>query len=227
MFIDKLEESMNESIEGLKRRGLARGLNIILGVLIFLIVAAGVIRVLGVSISALTEYDDGWELDVPVAIGEGSFYTRLWFEIVEDTASAFISKGISQARGRLILHHYNLPLHSSRQAGHLLVYAALLWGITLLRRILATTAAGYPFDPLNPSRLNMLGWIILCWSAVASLQKYLMSKWILSRLEPVTVPLAPAIDIHLEWLMCGLLVLVLAAIWKEAVLTADEQSLTV
>lgn len=208
---------MNESVRELERRGLARSLSVFLTALFFLIVAAGVLRVIGLSISALTDYDDGWEFDVPVAIGEGSFYPRLPVEVAEDTASAFLSKGISRGQGKWILHHYSLPIHVGGEAIHLLLYGALLWGITLLRRVLSTAAGGRPFDRLNPRRLNTLGWIILLSSALASTLQYLVSKWVLSGFEPASVPLSPSIDIHQEWILCGLLVMVLAAIWNEAV----------
>ena len=218
---------MSETFEGLERRKLARGLKIFLDVFVVLILLAAVLRVIGLSISAFTAYDDGWEFDVPVAVGEGSFYTRLPVESVHGAGPALISRWVSQARGRLIFHHDSLPLHLGGEALALFFYGALIWGITMLRRILATTAAGCPFDRLNPRRLNTLGWIIVVSVAVASLLQYLVSRWVLSRFESVTVPLAPSIDANLEWLMCGLVVLVLAAIWREAVLMAEEQSLTV
>ena len=218
---------MTESNGGLERRGLARGLKIFLDVFFFLILALGVVRVVGLSVSAFTDYDDGWEFDVPVAIGEGSLYFRLPVEFVQDTTSGFLSKGISQAQGELILHHYSLPMHLGGEAIHLLFYVAALWILTLLRRILATTAGGCPFDPRNPGRLNTLGWIIMCSAALASLLQYLVSGWVLSRFEDTAVPLSPSVDFQQEWILCGLLVLVLSAIWKGAVLMSEEQSLTV
>jgi hypothetical protein len=187
-FNDKREGLMNDSVRGLERRGLAQGLKVFLGVFFFLILAAGVLSVVALSISTFTDYDDGWEFDVPVAVGEGSFYTRLPSAFVQDTTSGFLSKGISQAQGKLVLHHYSLPLHLGNTAMVLLFYGALLWGITLLRRILATTAGGRPFDPLNPGRLNTLGWIILLSSALASLLQYVASRWVLSRFEATNRP---------------------------------------
>ena len=218
---------MNESVKELKRRGLARVLKIFMDVLFFLVLAAGVAVVVAASISAFTDYDGGWEFDVPVAIGEGSFYPHLPREFVQDTASGFMSKGISRAQGKLVLHHYGLPLHLGDTALSLLFYLAALWILALLRRILAATAGGRPFDPLNPGRLNTLGWVIIGSSAVAALLQFLVSRWLLSRFEPSTIPLSPSIDIHQEWIFVGLLVLVLAAIWNEAVRIAEEQSLTV
>lgn len=135
---------MAKSTNGLKRRGLARGLKIFLDGVLFLILAAVVLTVFAVLISFFTEYGDGWEFDVPVAIGQGSFYPRLPVDFVQDTTSGFSSKGISEGQGKLVLHHNTLPLHLGGTAISLLFYGALLWGITLLRRILATTAGGRP-----------------------------------------------------------------------------------
>lgn len=218
---------MSESNEGLQRRGLARGLKLILDLFFLLILLAAVLTVVAALISSFSDYDEGWELDVPVAIGEGSFYSHLPFEFVKDTTSGFLSKGISQGQGKLVLHHYTLPLHLGSTAISLVFFTAALWILTLLRRILATTARGRPFDPLNPGRLNMLGWIIVCCSALASLLQFLVSRWVLSRFRETLVPLSPSVDFHQEWILCGLLVLVLAAIWKEAVRMAEEQALTV
>ncbi len=219
---------MNATVEGLQRRGLARGLKISLDVLFYLtLVVAVVMRVGALGISSFTDYEDGWEHNVPVAVGEGSFYAHLPVEAVHDAWPALEYTRISAAHGRLRFLHYSLPVHLGRSAIALLFTGLFLWGLTLLRRILATTAGGRPFDPINPRRLNALGWLVLASSALATLLDYMMSKWTLSRIEITTVPLSPPMEIHTEWILCGLLVLVLAAIWKEAVQMAEEQSLTV
>lgn len=218
---------MNENDRGLQRRGLARALKLILDFFFVLMIAVAILRVVAVSISSFTDYDEGWEFDVPVAIGEGGFYTRLPHEFAQDTTSGFLSKGISQARGTLILHHYRLPLHLAATSIILLFNVAAILILLLLRRILATTARGRPFDPLNPKRLNLLGWIILCTTALATVSQYVVSVRVLSIFRNTLVPLSPSIDFHQEWILCSLLILVLAAIWKEAVHMAEEQALTV
>ena len=40
-------------------------------------------------------------------------------------------------------------------------------------------------------------------------------------------PVSPSTEVYGEWILCGLLILVLASIWKQAVRIAEEQSLTV
>jgi hypothetical protein len=221
---------MSEDVNGLERRGLARGLKILLDILFFLAIALGVLWLVGLSVSTFTDYDDGWELDVPVAIGVGTFYPSLRVETSRNTSPPFenmLNTRIVEARGEFRGLHHSLPMHLGESVIFFLFLALFLWVLTLLRRILATTAGGHPFDPVNPRRLNTLGWIILSAAVISSLLEYLVSRWVLARVEVVTVSLSPPINIHQEWILCGLLVLVLAAIWKEAVRMAEEQSLTV
>ncbi len=218
----------------LERRGLAGGLKICLDSLFYLVLAAGMLLAASLTISIVSDYDDGWELRVPVAIGEdgdapliGPFFARLPVEIVENGSPAFENIMIWEGQGKLRFLHYSLALNLGESAGSFLFLGVFLWAITLLLRILATTAGGRPFDPINPRRLNTLGWIILSASVLTSILDYLASRWILSKVDVTTLPLSPPIQTHREWILCGLLVLVLAAIWKEAVRMAAEQALTV
>jgi hypothetical protein len=75
--------------------------------------------------------------------------------------------------------------------------------------------------------LHLLGWIIIAASVVSSLLQYLASRWALTKVEIVSIPVSPIIQTNKVWIVCGLLVLVLAAIWKQAVQMAEEQALTV
>jgi hypothetical protein len=227
-----MEEIMGADFGSLERRGLARGVKIVLDIVFYLALVVGVMLVVSLPISAFTDYDEGWEVIAPVVIGESSFFPRLPVEVEEDASPILEQIGISHiqlydARGKLKILHHDLPLHLGYATLLILFGALALWVITLLRRILATTAGGRPFDPANPRRLNMLGWTIVSASALSSLLQYLASRWILSRIEVVTFSVSPVIRIHQEWIICGLIVLVLAAVWKEAVLMAEEQSLTV
>jgi putative transcriptional regulator len=65
-----------------------------------------------------------------------------------------------------------------------------LWIVTLLRRILATTGKGRPFEALNARRLDTLGWVIVSTSVVTSLHQYLASRWILSTVQVRTLPVS-------------------------------------
>lgn len=218
---------MNTDTGTLHRRGLARGLKIFLDIIFFLILLVGILLIGSLPISMSSGYDDGWDLSIPVTIGETSIIPRLPIEITQESPAVFEAPRIAYGTGQLRLFHHHLPLHLLNAALYLCIFVVLLWGIRLLRQILATTAGGRPFDPSNPRRLNILGWLILSASLSASLLQYLASRWALSQITVLTVPVSPLIRFSQEWIVCGLLVLVLAAIWKEAVRMAEEQSLTV
>jgi hypothetical protein len=219
---------MFESTERLERRSLARGLKILLDILFYLTLALAVMVLASLVISAFTAYEDGWDLIVPANLGEGSFFSPSFeVEYEPHPPPEFEAVRLGDGQGKLHLFHHNLPLHLVNAVGYIVAFAVILWVLALLRRILATTSRGRPFDPLNPKRLNALGWIILCTALLSSLSQYIASRWALSKVEVISPPLSPLVEFNAGWIVCGLLVLVLAAIWKEAVRMAEEQALTV
>jgi hypothetical protein len=211
----------------LDRRRLAKSLKILLDVLFYLVILVGVLLLLSLPTSLSSGYRDGWDLTLPVAIGEGSLSPRLQVEITQESPPLFEYSRIADGKGLLHLFHHQRSLFLLNAAFYLLLFLVLLWGIHLLRRILATTAGGRPFDPTNPRRMSMLGWLIVAASLLATLLRYLASRWALSKVTATSIPLAPMVHFDKEWIFCGLLVLVLAGIWKQAVQIAEEQSLTV
>ena len=219
---------MTEDTESLERRGLARGLKILLDILFYLTLVVGAMVVGSIPISAFTDYEDGWDLIVPANLGEGSFFSPSFsVEFKPHPPPKIEVVRLGDGQGKLHLFHHHLPLHLANAAVYLVAFGVILWILTLLRRILAATARGRPFDPLNPRRLNALGWIIVCTALLSSLFQYIASRWALTIVEVISPPLSPLVELHIGWIVCGLLVLVLAAIWKEAVRMAEEQALTV
>lgn len=218
---------MSDDTDRLERRRLARGLKVFLDILFYLVLAVGVLLILSLPISAFSDYDEGWDANVPVAVGESAIFPQLRVAVGQTAWPRSENFRVTRARGELRFLHHSLPVHFAISGLFILFWGAFLWAVALLRRILATTAGGHPFDLLNVRRLNALGWIIVWASVVTSVLQYLASRWILSKIEVLTTPLSPPIQIHGEWILCGLLVLVLAAIWRQAVQMAEDQSLTV
>ncbi|NJD19346.1 MAG: DUF2975 domain-containing protein [Gemmatimonadetes bacterium] len=218
---------MVAQLEGLQRRGLARGLKVSLDVLFYLALLVGVLLIVSLPISAFTDYDEGWDANFPVAVGSGALYPELHVDVSEATWPGLQNARIEGARGKLRFLHHSLPTHLGMAAPSLLFWGVFLWSLMLLRRILADTARGRPFAPANPQRLNVLGWIILAASIGSSLIEFVSSRWVLSKVEVTTVPLSPSFPVHAGWAVCGLLVLLLAGIWRMAVRMSEDQALTV
>jgi hypothetical protein len=106
-------------------------------------------------------------------------------------------------------------------------FGLVIYGLLLLRGVLAATVEGRPFHPENPRRLNRLGWIIVLAALILPVIQFFFAAWAINQVEPTTVPIIASPVLQGEWIACGLLVLVLAAIWKDAVRIAEDQSLTV
>jgi len=219
---------MSRPIERLERRGLARGLKLSLDALFYVALVVGVLLIVSLPISSFTGYDQGWDANFPVAVGNGVFNPQFRVDMTDATWPGLQNARIEGARGKLRFLHHSLPTHLVGMAVPFLVlWGLFLWGLVLLRRILADTARGRPFDPANPRRMNLLGWIILAASVGASVLEFLSSKWVLANADVRTVPLSPSLSIHAGWAVSGLLVLVLAGIWRLAVRMSEEQALTV
>jgi len=218
---------MSEDEKGLERRGLARGLKVFLDVLFFLVLFVGTLLLVSLPISAFTDYDEGWDANFPVAVGEGRLYPTLPVQVVETGWPGLENARVTRARGEMRFLHHSLPTHLAFAGVYLLYLGVFLWGVTLLRRILAATAGGQPFHPLNVRRLNTLGWIIVVAAILTSALEYLASRWVLSRMDVATIPLSPSLQVHMGWIICGFMVLILAGIWRAAVQMAEDQALTV
>lgn len=224
----------------LDRLGLARGLRVLMDILLWISVLAGIIFSLGWPLAGLTGME-GFDLTVPVSIGEETLlpvYSLTPTPPTGETAAGSQEPGpglpeeapelaLVDATGEL---RFSSPkrLPSFMYWFHGVVgWFLLIYGLLLLRRILAATLEGHPFHRENAQRLTRLGWIIVLGAVMASVSQFFFGAWAINQVEPTRVPIVAALDIHGEWIACGLLVLLLAAIWKEAVRIAEDQALTV
>jgi hypothetical protein len=223
-----------EESKTLERRSLAKGLKVWIDILFFLVVSAGAVFATMWPIAAWAGHGS-FDLTIPVSIGESSLLPIHPFELAPAIPTEGLPSGAQESRfGSLVKTRGELRFSTSAfgpalvfWASSVVLFCALAFGLLLLRRILATVVEGRPFHPSNPGRLNHLGWIILASSLILPLIQFLFGVWTLPRDQAAGIPLSASLVVQEEWVFCGLLVLLLAAIWKEAVRIAEEQSLTV
>lgn len=200
----------------LERRGLAKGLRFWLDFLLALLLVAAIVVIIVWPILSWAGHE-AYEITVPVSVDRDAL----------SPPGAHDGWSLAETRGKL---KYLPATFAPKLMYWLLSVVGVIllgYGILLLRRVLSTTGRGFPFHPDNPKRLNRLGWLIVSTSLLATVAEFLAGRWALSDPELAGLPLSPLLDLDQGWLFVGLLVLVLAAIWKEAVRTAEDQSLTV
>ncbi len=216
---------MIQESKTIERRGLAKGLKVWVDILFYLSLVGAVIWIAVLPISMLTD-QIGDDLRIPVNIEERSL-PPVVSSPVRLASAADPEITLTKARGELHFDSVGLWPSLMYWILSLVLFAALVSGLLLLRRILASTIAGYPFDPENPRRLNRLGWILVVTSLLVPVCQFFFSAWALNQVGTGGIIISATPDFSEEWIVGGLLVLVLAAIWKEAVRLAEDQSLTV
>ena len=206
---------MQES-KTLERRGLAKGLKVWLDIFFYLLLLAGFLVLVLWPILSVAGADE-YQISVPVAVSGSALLPTDGIEGLR----------LRHARGELLFSLPGVLPNVVFWVFSVVLVLAGIYGLVLLRRILKTAAEGFPFHPDNPRRLNHLGWVIVATSLLATVSQFLFGRWALSRLAGADLPFSPSTEIYGEWILCGLLMLVLASIWKQAVRIAEDQSLTV
>lgn len=218
----------------IERRGLAKGLKLWIDLLFYVSLFAGGLLTVTWPIAVLAGYG-GIDLSIPVSIGEGSIFPVQPLVVDPPDQAGLPAEAtpdhslytLVKTRGELRFLEASTPTTLVYWAHQLVFFGALIFGLHLLRGILRTTIEGRPFHRENPRRLNRLGWLIVATGLLVPISQFFFGAWALSWLPDTTIPLSASIQLYEEWVVAGLLVLLLAAIWKEAVRMAEEQSLTV
>lgn len=200
----------------LERRRLAKGVKIWLDIIFYLALVAGFIVLVVGPVASLTGHE-AYEITVPVALGEDALVP------VGQTNGP----RLEDAKGELRFTPTRVGPRAAFWILGVVLFAAGIYGLILIRRILATAVEGRPFHPENPRRLNHLGWVIVATSVFAGVSQLAFGRWALSLPQHADLPLSPTWEGPGNWILFGLLILVLASIWKQAVQMAEDQSLTV
>jgi hypothetical protein len=213
---------------GTHQRWLRKGLKIWADIVFFGGAAVFLlILVLGIIASLPVVGSGEWVVAVPVAIGEGTLRPVLSLPTGQDPGSGLSEVRIVDAGGELRVNSLRPGLFLGSLAFYWAALLIALWVVFLLRRILIQTYQGVPFSQQNVRDLSLIGWITLTTSAAGPVVEFFLSKWILGQVEISRITVSPPLNIRVDGIIFGLFILLLASVWKEAVLMAEEQSLTV
>jgi hypothetical protein len=207
-------------------RYLIPGLKIWFDLMLFVGGAAAVlVMVLGVGTTFEPSDQADWTVAVPIALGEGQLESVLSLESAPEGAT---DVRIVDGRGKLRFDTLDNLLYLGSIFYYVVAGLIALFVIFLLRRILVATRGGDPFSQANVRDLMAIGWIMVGAGAVGPFLERGFVSWVLAHFETTGVTLSPPpLGLGFETIVTGLLVLVLASVWREAVAMAQEQSLTV
>jgi hypothetical protein len=170
------------------------------------------------------------DVSAVVAIGPHSVAPRMPLEFEESSAGGetrFHRLRLMSGHGELRAETFDWRLHFVWLGLVLVALLAALWAIWNLRAVVKTALAGQPFAPDNSRRLRRIGFIILAVTLAAPLIEYQLGRYLLEQLTVEGLDLSPALRLSKDWILGGLLFLVLASIFRHGTALEEERALTV
>jgi len=203
------------------KRSLSSVLATLLNVSWFVVAAVLVIAAL-VTVVAAFGHMRGATLDLPVSFtADGAALG------IRSPSLGIDAAGIQDARGSLV---FSPPTGMSLVVPLVVVMAMLtvaLLAIGQLRALFRTLRAGQPFVPANAVRIRWIGWIVIGGELARAAATFAANRFAAVRFSADGLVFDARLDIHGMAIIAGLIILVIAEVFRVGTALDDEQSLTV
>ena len=163
---------------------------------------------------------NNWTLTIPVSVA------------VEGGRIAAPSIGIERAELRDLRGSLRFPIQRGRlflvNAGLLILgIGVLLWLTTELQRILRTVRDGKPFAASNATRVRRIAWILIVSEFVRAMIVYLENSYAATHFTAEGLRFTARPDFSVAAIVEGLIILVIAEVFRAGTRLDEDQSLTV
>jgi hypothetical protein len=182
---------------------------------------------LGILLSPVLARDAGFQLGVGVPVSIGADTSGAVRLASADTMVAVRVVVEAETHRQLEFDTRSGWFFMLAHVTFLPILVAALAGVRLLRLLLADVLAGRVFTARNATRLSWVGWLTIVLSIAGPLHDRWRSELILGRLRLSGATIAPADgDGNGLWLI-GVLLLVVASVWRYGAELQEERDLTV
>ncbi len=212
-------------------------LEIFLGVTVFAGVAIGILLLVSPWAFSTGVYPDLW---VRVAIGSEAVSTVplppeifpvVPLKIRQSPASGPVTGDLNpwlvRGFGDLRVNTTSWRLYAVFMSGLLATFVITFLVTWKIRSMVKSALAGRAFARENARRLRFVGLVVLAYSGLWPVVNYLIAKATLAQAVIEGIPLTPALRFSVDPVLVGLLVLILAAVFRHGADLEDEQSLTI
>ena len=198
-------------------------LDIIFGLLVFGSIALALLIVL----SPMILNGAGIPLTASVSVGIGPADAQRFDLQVGDAAAQGIQNAfVDQAQGILRLETDRWSYIFFSYFGKLLIALGLTYTFYLLRAVLNDILQDDPFSPENITRIRRIGAMVLAIGFIRPLIEYIAANEILRGLQIDPILSTPA-PFKAEFILSGLLILLLAQVWSYGLELKRDQELTI
>jgi len=106
-------------------------------------------------------------------------------------------------------------------------FALLLWVFGLLRDVFRTLRDGQPFVPANATRIRRVGYAVLLGEIVRALLVFVANYLVMTHVTSDAVRFYAVPSLEVYTVVAGLVILVIAEVFRAGTRLDEEQSLTV
>lgn len=107
------------------------------------------------------------------------------------------------------------------------VLALIMWVLGQLRAVFRTLSAGKPFVAANATRIRRIGYAVIFGEIVRATLAYVGTRYATTYFSIQGVRFEARADLNVVAIICGLIILVIAEVFREGTRLDEEQSLTV
>ena len=155
--------------------------------------------------------------------------------VVADSAALHVaapSLGIAAARlsdlrGNLIMPAGSRPSLIAPALTIIAMMVLALWGIGQLRAVLKELSIGHTFAPANAVRLRRLAWIIMIAEPLRALMNYTAFSYVASHFVADGLQFTRHWDVNVGTLICAVVIVAIAEVFRAGTRLDDDQSLTI
>jgi hypothetical protein len=134
---------------------------------------------------------------------------------------------LDQASGSLRFSPRNRLVVAATAVVIIVVMALMLWVLGLLRAVFRTVRAGQPFVVANATRIRRIAYAVIAAEIARSLFAYVGMRYVMANFAVQGVRFEATPDVNAVVLVCGLIILVIAEVFREGTRLDEEQSLTI
>jgi len=208
-------------MKALGQRSIASFLMMLLNVSLYFM---GAVLALTVCLAALMPFiaADNAQLGIPVSFTVDGQALKVAAPSLNVTAAR-----ISKARGEL---QFPPPGKATLAVPALVVVAMLafaIWVIDQLRAVLRTLRAGQPFAPANAARIRWIGFAVIGGELARAAIVWRANSYVVSHFSAEGLRFDARPDLSMATLVSGLIILVIAEVFRVGTRLDEDQSLTI
>lgn len=134
---------------------------------------------------------------------------------------------LEQARGSLRFSPRSKLLVAGAAILLIAILSLSLWVLLQLRAVFVTLRAGQPFIPANAVRIRRISFAVIAGEFTRAILVYSGTHYAAAHFSIQGVTLETRPDINILAIVCGLIILVIAEIFREGTRLDEDQSLTI